>query len=294
MGRAASIGAAVAVMELLRGGDPRRRRVRGGSRSVAQGGEAMAQEVEDTARRWGAAPRREAPPADDDPSRRTPPAVAEKARWRRRMRAAWRELSPAALGAISAAICRRLRTLLEQAAQGATARAGAGGPPWGDLGGLPREVRGLMLYAPMPTEVDVSPLLEWARRRGIAVLLPWIEPAGGRMEARRVGSWDELVPAPGRMGPWRLRQPSDDAPRWVPGPDTVVVVPGLAFDRQGWRLGRGGGYYDRFLARCPAAWRVAVAPARMVVDRLPRDPHDRRMDLIVTEDGVHGPWWGIR
>ncbi|HEY8552514.1 MAG TPA: 5-formyltetrahydrofolate cyclo-ligase [Thermaerobacter sp.] len=151
-----------------------------------------------------------------------------------------------------------------------------------------------MLYAPMPTEVDVSPLLDWARLRGIAVLLPWIDPRRGRMEARCVRSWDEVVPAPGQIGPWRLRQPADACPVWEPGTDTVIVVPGLAFDRHGWRLGRGGGYYDRFLAQWPAAWRVAVAPARMVVERLPRDPHDRRMDLIVTEGGVQGPWWGIR
>ncbi|HEY8393946.1 MAG TPA: 5-formyltetrahydrofolate cyclo-ligase, partial [Thermaerobacter sp.] len=72
------------------------------------------------------------------------------------------------------------------------------------------------------------------------------------------------------------------------------LIPGLAFDRQGWRLGRGAGYYDRFLAAWRGAWRVGVAPERFVFPRLPRDAHDRRMDWVVTEAGIRGPWPGLR
>ncbi|ADU50974.1 5-formyltetrahydrofolate cyclo-ligase [Thermaerobacter marianensis DSM 12885] len=243
--------------------------------------------------------------------------AAAKVAWRKRLRDAWRALDPVEREAVSAAICRRLQDLLERSAPAACSTGptvaaglrGAGRPhdpggrpgardahpsrataaPGAPCGRVLPPVRAVMLYAPLPTEIDVTPLLDWARSRGLEVLVPWVDPARHVMEARAVAGWDDLVP-----GPWGLRQPAARCPSRQPGAETVIVVPGLAFDREGWRLGRGGGYYDRFLDRWPAAWRAGVAPARMVVPHLPRDPHDRRMDLVVTEAEVLGPWWGVR
>lgn len=191
---------------------------------------------------------------------------AGKAAWRRRLRMEWNALDPAELAAISSAILDHLVAL----------------PVWASA-------RAVMLYAPLPAEVDVSPLLEWGRRRGLAVLLPWLDPARRRMEARQVRAWDET-----EIGPLGLRVPPATARAWSLDASTVVVVPGLAFDREGWRLGRGAGYYDRFLSEWPGAWRVGVVPARFVFPRIPHADHDRRMDWIVTEKGVAGPWPGLR
>lgn len=67
----------------------------------------------------------------------------------------------------------------------------------------------------------------------------------------------------------------------------VVVAPGLAFDRRGWRLGYGGGHFDAFLASMrDDALRVGIGFGPQIVDELPVEPHDQRLDLVVTDDVV--------
>jgi 5-formyltetrahydrofolate cyclo-ligase len=67
----------------------------------------------------------------------------------------------------------------------------------------------------------------------------------------------------------------------------AVVVPGMAFDRQGGRLGRGAGVYDRFLARLPErTLRIGLIPSALLVERLPTEPHDIPMHAVATERGV--------
>lgn len=258
------------------------------------------------------------------------PTPPDKGAWRRQLRDAWLAWSRTERDRVSAAICAHLQAVVA----GRQAPALTGNDPSGSMDGdvrtraderrrpapagdrppgepplthPDRERRGvvaeggagdgprrsfvtaLMLYAPLATEVDVTPLLPWARRRGLAVLLPWVDPVRQVMEARVVGGWEDTV-----EGPWGLRQPHPGCPIHPLDAGTLVVVPGLAFDRLGWRLGRGGGYYDRFLDRHPAAWRAGVVPAAMLFPAVPRDPQDRRMDLVVTESGILGPWWGVR
>ncbi len=68
----------------------------------------------------------------------------------------------------------------------------------------------------------------------------------------------------------------------------LVIVPGSVFDRQGGRLGYGGGYYDRFLAmRAPQATRIALAYELQIVDKIHLEPHDQTMDMIITENSVY-------
>jgi 5-formyltetrahydrofolate cyclo-ligase len=69
----------------------------------------------------------------------------------------------------------------------------------------------------------------------------------------------------------------------------VVIVPGVAFDRRGGRVGYGGGFYDRLFSRAPAVPTVAVAFAVQLVDEVPEGRSDRRVDAIVTEDEVIRP-----
>jgi 5-formyltetrahydrofolate cyclo-ligase len=78
-----------------------------------------------------------------------------------------------------------------------------------------------------------------------------------------------------------MLEPSAELPEVDPGALDVVLVPGVAFDQHGGRLGFGGGYYDRFLPATPAL-RVGVTYDRCLVDQLPCDEHDQRMDWTVT------------
>ena len=87
-----------------------------------------------------------------------------------------------------------------------------------------------------------------------------------------------------------ITQPPADAPTVPTGELAAVLVPGRVFDRQGYRLGRGGGHYDRLLPTlAPGTPVVGVTVEERLVDRLPREPHDRPMTHLVTEQGVVVP-----
>ena len=97
-------------------------------------------------------------------------------------------------------------------------------------------------------------------------------------------------------GPWTLeksvyglREPSAEAVRIKPGGLDLVIVPGMAFTRCGGRLGRGGGFYDRFLGGegGRGAVRLGVCFEWQLLDWIPEEPHDSRMDLVVSEAGVY-------
>jgi len=111
-------------------------------------------------------------------------------------------------------------------------------------------------------------------------LLPRVQ--GRRLEWARVDAWDDLVP-----GPFGIAAPPPDAPARILRAGDVVLVPGLAFDARGWRLGRGGGFYDRaFPPDVPGPLLVGVAYAFQLLDAVPHDSRDRRVDAIVTEGGL--------
>ena len=78
-----------------------------------------------------------------------------------------------------------------------------------------------------------------------------------------------------------------DGARIDPGDLQLVLVPGMAFDRSGRRLGRGGGFYDRFLARlAPGTLKIGFCFRCQVLEEIPTSDHDRLVDAIVTADGL--------
>lgn len=135
-------------------------------------------------------------------------------------------------------------------------------------------------YVSLPWEVGTDAILREAFLRGKRVFVPRCSP-GGVMEACRIGSPDELVP-----GLYGIPGPAPDAPAADPAEAELVIVPALAFDREGYRIGRGGGYYDRFLPRtvCP---RAGLVYERFFLPSLPRDAFDARVDMLFTEEGEY-------
>ncbi|MFF2651843.1 5-formyltetrahydrofolate cyclo-ligase [Streptomyces sp. NPDC058045] len=145
-------------------------------------------------------------------------------------------------------------------------------------------------YVSVGSEPGTGPLLDALYARGVRVLLPVLLPdndldwapyegPGSLVPVRRPGLMELLEPAGGRLGPAAVL--AADA----------VLLPGLAVDAHGTRLGRGGGSYDRVLARLAAA---GTGPALVVllydaevVERLPAEAHDRPVDAVVTPGGVH-------
>lgn len=147
------------------------------------------------------------------------------------------------------------------------------------------EARTVMAYVDVRNEVRTGGLIRVALRCGQRVALPVPEPRTGYMAATLAPAYPEgLV-----TGPYGIPVPFPGSAAVSPADLDCVLVPGVAFDVDGFRLGYGGGYYDRFLSglrgRVPV---IGLAYAWQVVPRLAREPHDRPVDLVVTEE------WGLR
>lgn len=145
-----------------------------------------------------------------------------------------------------------------------------------------REARSVMLYLPARGEVDTWALLDHFWARGAEILLPRCrENAPGIMEAYAVASREDLGP-----GCFGLIEPQAGRASKVPTPEPeAILVPALAFDRQGYRLGFGGGYYDRFLPTLTCSpLLVGPAYAFQILESIPVEPWDRPVEMIVTPD----------
>jgi 5-formyltetrahydrofolate cyclo-ligase len=142
--------------------------------------------------------------------------------------------------------------------------------------------RTLLLYASLPEEVATDGIAAEARRRGITLVYPRCLPQG-LMTLHAVDAPDAL--RPGRFG---IREPDAEAcpVREVREID-AALVPGLAWDRAGHRLGRGGGYYDRLLAHPDwCGFRCGLFFAAQETPDVPHEPWDICLDAIVTEAEV--------
>ncbi len=148
-----------------------------------------------------------------------------------------------------------------------------------------RRASTLMVYLGFGSEVLADDLIRWGWGEGKRIAVPLCRPASRELIACRIEGFDEL-----ECGHYGIREPKAGLIRPVPpGEIDAVVVPAVAFDRQGHRLGYGGGYYDRFLPGAPRAARIGVAFARQIVAEIPADPHDVPMDRIVTEREIIVP-----
>lgn len=135
----------------------------------------------------------------------------------------------------------------------------------------------VLAYYPIKNEVNLRPLLEECRDKKV-VLLPAVTRHGRRLELRQYAGREDL-----RRG--RFGIPEPQTPKYKGGVD-LVIVPGVGFDEDLHRLGRGGGYYDRFLKCRPNTPKVAVAYDFQIVRDVPVDRHDRKVDVVVTPSRV--------
>ena len=168
--------------------------------------------------------------------------------------------------------------------------------------GLVHDARRMAIYVHCAKlrEVDTTAVLAEALDRGDAkVYVPRVQDKDANMHFMHIQSMEELHPVP----PFGIREPnteySDGSPREdaneMDAPLDLVVMPGLGFTKEGLRLGRGGGYYDKFIERCneravergwPAPLLVAIAFRAQFFDEVPCDAHDQPVDLLVTADEV--------
>jgi 5-formyltetrahydrofolate cyclo-ligase len=131
-------------------------------------------------------------------------------------------------------------------------------------------------FWPIAQEIDIRPLLMTLHERGHPIVLPETPKRGNPLIFRLWHPGAAMVPE--RFGTAR----PDGAVR---EPD-FLLVPLLAFDRRGRRLGYGAGYYDRTLAALPGRFRLGVGYAAQELDEVPASPYDERLDAVATERGV--------
>ena len=182
--------------------------------------------------------------------------LAEKKELRRLALARRGAMTTEARAAASAALCRALAALPE-------------------LG----EAKTVLAYAAADSECDLGALCDTLRGRGVRVAFP-AAGADGSMEA--------YVPqgplVPGLFG---IPEPARALSlRLAPEELDAVLVPCVGFDGEGNRLGHGGGFYDRYLRRCPQAAAILTAFEAQRLERVPREEHDLSFSLLVTEAGV--------
>ena len=158
------------------------------------------------------------------------------------------ERSATELNALSHAICQRMETHPIYQAAGT-----------------------ILLYHPLPDEVDVRPLLRayWNKR----LLLPVV--VGQELELRMYAGENTLA-----AGAFGILEPTGEAFTELDAIE-LAVVPGIAFTEDGHRLGRGGGYYDRLLPQLTHAFRLGVCWPFQMVESLPSESYDIRMDEVI-------------
>ena len=152
----------------------------------------------------------------------------------------------------------------------------------GRLVALPEslEAKVVLGYSATNSEVDPAGALAALRSSGATIVLPRIVGVG----ALTLHAVDQLEGL--EHGPHGIRQPSMDAPQIAPDTVELVIVPGVAFDPHGTRVGYGGGHYDRLLASMPSATRVGVAFDEQVVGAIAHEPHDMHVHAVVTPTRV--------
>ncbi|HEY8163236.1 MAG: 5-formyltetrahydrofolate cyclo-ligase [Methylocystis sp.] len=146
------------------------------------------------------------------------------------------------------------------------------------LGGELRKGRIVSVYWPIRSELNTRPLIDALSENGYQVVLPVMHKVRHPLVFREFSPGDDLV-----KGPFGLSEPAEDKPARDPD---MIFSPLAAFDRRGFRLGYGGGIYDATLAELRPRKKVAVvglAYSCQETDRVPTEPHDQRLDYLVTE-----------
>ena len=175
-----------------------------------------------------------------------------KADLRRQIRAALERISPAVRAVESIDLCERLEAQLQSA-------------------------HTILFFAPLADELDVWPLLEKFLAAGKICALPFFDAATKSYSARRV----QNLAADISTGKFGIREPAANCPEIPPEKFDLILVPGVAFDWNGNRLGRGQGYYDRLLEKIRGV-KCGVGYDFQLIGKIPIEPHDAKVNFIVT------------
>ena len=140
----------------------------------------------------------------------------------------------------------------------------------------------VMVYLSMKSEVQTWDLVESLLKQDRKIIAPVVETESGNLIPRCIQNLnDDLV-----MHKYGMYEPKKNCAVFPPDKLQLIIVPGIAFDRNGYRIGYGKGFYDRFLTSCPNAVTVGIAYMLQFVDDTYPQPWDIPVNHILTEDGM--------
>ena len=146
----------------------------------------------------------------------------------------------------------------------------------------------ILLYSALPDEVPTQTLMDELVVKGKTVLLPKVV-SDTDMVLHRYTGYSDL-----REGAYGIMEPTGEVYTDYEQIE-VGIIPGMAFDQEGHRLGRGKGYYDRFLSRVPCLYKIGLCFSWQLLDHVPTDEHDIIMDeVVVWEWGMRNEEWGMK
>ena len=136
----------------------------------------------------------------------------------------------------------------------------------------------VLAYASFGSELDTITLLQRLLADKKNLVMPRVDKASQRLRLHRVRHLHELV-----AGVWGIREPSATSEIVLPNAIELIIVPGVAFDRAGFRIGYGKGFYDKLLLSVnPVSTRLSAAFECQIIDAVPNEAHDQRVDIIIT------------
>ena len=154
---------------------------------------------------------------------------------------------------------------------------------------LYRSAGTILAYAALPSELDLDPFINNALADGKRVCIPAIDWASKSMQPAAIENLDDDL----EIGRYGVRSPRDRCLLVEPQNIDLILVPGLGFDRDLNRLGRGAGFYDRMIESiCTTSTGrvvVGVCYSCQIVERIPTEPHDFPMDRVITQTGFIQP-----
>ena len=145
-----------------------------------------------------------------------------------------------------------------------------------------QKAKTVMLFLSMPDEPQMKAAVCMALEQGKTVCVPYMHETPGMMDAAVIRNLDDLI-----VGQYDLLVPNPATLQLIdPQELDLIVVPGVAYDRNGNRMGMGAGFYDRFLPKAVNAELIGAAWSEQVLEQVPVDAHDCPVKYLLTETGV--------
>ncbi len=138
----------------------------------------------------------------------------------------------------------------------------------------------ILMYAPLKGEIDIIPIAIKALELGKKVAFPRCVEDPRNLDFKYVNSLDDLS-----AGSYSIEEPSEELESVVDFSKSICIIPGIVFDREGYRVGYGKGYYDRFLSVYDGT-KFGLAYSECVIDTVPRGRFDKHVDILISEKGA--------